>query len=400
MLKFNIKKWAPGRQMPDGIQREWVAERKIAGDTYKITLTDAVSVSGRHYKNVSVFAPHQGRGNKLEVEINGVSLSLWWNGGNYPKFPAEPEYANYQRRPLTNEQVEQMKTGKKVTEAATATVATDRQKARSSVPAEGVRGPQPMRARQTASRRSHKPEIPGSTPGPASKYEVTTKSVDDSHRDVSINGHHIGLLKFEDGKWQVLGYKATVMKAFGFSNEEFLRIVEPALKKLPKPAAVKYEVTTTDSFDDLHRSIHVNGRNLGLLTFKDGDWSVLVAAVDDMKALGISGLDELKRIAAATLKKLPKPASTVRGLVLKDRRGVFQPVDLEATPAAYVPGGVTKMVVVHRGSGWLRVFYSGRNLYSYRAPGVNIPLVKHDSARYYEGTPSAQQWKKLGVEIG
>ena len=48
MLKFNVQKWKPGRML-GGVQREWVADKKVDGQTYKITIKDAVSVSGRHY---------------------------------------------------------------------------------------------------------------------------------------------------------------------------------------------------------------------------------------------------------------------------------------------------------------------------------------------------------------
>ena len=53
--------------------------------------------------------PTQGRGNTLKVEINGVDLSLGWNGGNSPGFPRKPKTANYRRERLTPQQIALLK---------------------------------------------------------------------------------------------------------------------------------------------------------------------------------------------------------------------------------------------------------------------------------------------------
>ena len=110
MKEFNIHKWSRGKPMPDGIQREWVAESgEIDGETYIITLKDATSVSGRVYKSVTIRAPYQGRGKSLHAQINGVELNLGWNGSNSPRRPKKPRYANYHVRPVSDDDMRQMK---------------------------------------------------------------------------------------------------------------------------------------------------------------------------------------------------------------------------------------------------------------------------------------------------
>ena len=101
--------WKPGRRMPDGVQREWVAKATIDGEPYALTLKDSTSyTSGRRYISLTVHAPHQGRGNGLRMEVNGVSLSLRWNGGNRPKWPRRTKTADY-ATDLTPAQVARLK---------------------------------------------------------------------------------------------------------------------------------------------------------------------------------------------------------------------------------------------------------------------------------------------------
>ena len=70
----------------------------------ELRLVDHVAPSGVHYRSISVHAPYQGRGLALHVEVNGVPLSLEWNGGNDREPPAMVQHADYHRE-LTAEQV-------------------------------------------------------------------------------------------------------------------------------------------------------------------------------------------------------------------------------------------------------------------------------------------------------
>ena len=92
----------------------------------------------------------------------------------------------------------------------------------------------------------------------------------------------------------------------------------------------------------------------------------------------------------------PSDKRSVR-LQLLGRRGVFQKVDITKT---LTPHGLSKLTVVHRHPKILRVFWHpGQAKSMYQVEGVAVFLVEK-YGRYYEGTPSAQDWERLGVENG
>ena len=102
--------WRPDPQFPD---RRSGANIEIDGETCTLVLDDSTSyTSGIHYKSIAVHAPYQGRGIQLHLEINGVPLALDWNGGNRPPFPAKPNFADYRRERLSDDQVERLRHGK------------------------------------------------------------------------------------------------------------------------------------------------------------------------------------------------------------------------------------------------------------------------------------------------
>ena len=103
-----VPDWQPNPEFPDELR----APVEIAGEECLLKFVDHVAPSGIRYKSIAVHAPYQGRGMQLHVEINGVPLTLDWNGGNDPPFPATPISANYRRERLSDDQVERLRHGK------------------------------------------------------------------------------------------------------------------------------------------------------------------------------------------------------------------------------------------------------------------------------------------------
>ena len=113
-----VPDWKPDAKFPD---RRSLARIEIDGVTSTLVLDDATSrTSGIHYKSIEVHAPYQGRGRQLHLEINGVALTLDWNGGNYPPFPEKPASADYRHEGLSDDQVEWLRHGKPTDEGTTA----------------------------------------------------------------------------------------------------------------------------------------------------------------------------------------------------------------------------------------------------------------------------------------
>ena len=102
--------WTPNPEFPDELR----ATVRIARPTYPaedctLKFVDHVAPSGTRYISVEVHAPYQGRGLALHLEVNGVALSLDWNGGNEPPFPARTKHADYRREGLTPEQADRLR---------------------------------------------------------------------------------------------------------------------------------------------------------------------------------------------------------------------------------------------------------------------------------------------------
>lgn len=92
--------------------------------------------------------------------------------------------------------------------------------------------------------------------------------------------------------------------------------------------------------------------------------------------------------------KDPDDTRTVK-LSLQTQRAVFQPVDITKT---LTPHGLARLVVIHRDPKKLRVFWHpGFAKDKYQVAGVTVPLVKQARGKFWEGAPTAAQWKKLGV---
>ena len=80
-------------------------------------------------------------------------------------------------------------------------------------------------------------------------------------------------------------------------------------------------------------------------------------------------------------------------LALLPRRGKFQRVDITRTLTPY---GLRKLVVIYPDK--LRVFWHpGQEQDVYEVAGVSVALTEHQTKRYYEGQPTAEQWEALGV---
>ena len=90
---------ADWRRDPEWPERRQLADVEIDGQPCTIELSDSTSyTSGRRYTSLTVHAPYQGRGNPLRLEVNGVEITLDWNGTNRPRFPRRPTSANYRRQ--------------------------------------------------------------------------------------------------------------------------------------------------------------------------------------------------------------------------------------------------------------------------------------------------------------
>ena len=92
MIKLRAD-WVPDVKYPD---RRWQAPVVIDLKPCDLILEDATSyTSGIRYISLEVDAPYQGHGVSLSLEVNGVAVTLVWNGGNQPSFPATPTSADY-----------------------------------------------------------------------------------------------------------------------------------------------------------------------------------------------------------------------------------------------------------------------------------------------------------------
>ena len=106
MNRFTVE-WRQDIQRPESPD---FRQAVVTIDSHQCLLrfVDHVAPSGRRYISLTVQAPYQGRGRALHVEVNGVALSLDWNGGNVPAWPARPQHAQYRRERLTPEQSVQL----------------------------------------------------------------------------------------------------------------------------------------------------------------------------------------------------------------------------------------------------------------------------------------------------
>ena len=91
----------------------------------------------------------------------------------------------------------------------------------------------------------------------------------------------------------------------------------------------------------------------------------------------------------------PSDTRSVQLALTPMRNPPFQGVDITKT---LTPHGLAKLVVIHRRPRMLRVFWhDGHARATYEVEGVSVPLTERRGGRYWEGTPSAEQWALLGV---
>ena len=91
----------------------------------------------------------------------------------------------------------------------------------------------------------------------------------------------------------------------------------------------------------------------------------------------------------------PDDKRSVRLALLPVQGRVFQQVDITKTLTPY---GLSRLVVIHRQPKQLRVFWHAGHMRDvYEVEGVSVRLKKHQSGRFYQGQPTAEQWEKLGV---
>ena len=77
--------WTPDPEFPDILG----ATVRLDGEDCALVFGDHVAPSGTRYISFAVHAPYQGRGRSLHLTVNGVALSLPWNGGNVPPYPEQ-----------------------------------------------------------------------------------------------------------------------------------------------------------------------------------------------------------------------------------------------------------------------------------------------------------------------